>query len=380
MRVRLLLTVVMVSAVASVGARRPTSLFDGYQARDFARFDADLTTTIDFEALVKDATAVSSSWPADVAAAYLLEVSAAAAHAELFPRLPEAHAGRDSYSGGLLHTNPRTDWGELFKLSQQCAQRNSPTSPVGRAWGRAALALLVGASEVSPQQSSSRTAALFEDFAKTMRGYADDEAVSMARGNMHEALVTTTLAYDLPAVTGDARSTDRAQDVAPNFPAVQGTLVRSLNEGMKAFLAGMSYPDTRAEAAVRLAGLAVKRDLPGDPAFALSHLELARTWNPDPDVLYASWVIEGQADRLRGDTAAATRAFTRAADLTSNGSAARLGLAVQGFLAGDAATADRLAQEILNLPAGADDPWILFQQGDYRHWGQRVDALRKALQ
>lgn len=373
------LLVALVVVVASVGAERPTSLFDEYRAHDFARFDADLQQTSDFAALARDANTSSPSWPADIASAYLLEVTAAAMHAQLFPRLP-GQLGQPSYSGGALRTARNRDWMTLFQLSERNALRMAADSHSAHVWGRAALALLVGASEVPPQQSASDAIGLFEDFAKSMRDYADVETLVMARGNTYEALAATTLSFDLPSVVGDPRSTDRTHDVAPNFPAIQGTLVHSLNEGMNAFLAGMSYPDTRAEAAVRLAGLMVMRNLPTDPASALSHVKLARTWDPDPDVLYASWVIEGQADRLSGNNAAATQAFKRAADLAPNGSAANLGLAVESFLAGDTGTADRLAQHMLDIPAGADDPWVLFQHGDYRHWTERVEALRKVLQ
>jgi hypothetical protein len=381
---KLLPIVLLASLVASTSARTPpTSLFDEYRAHDFARFESDLSATTDFVPLVDEATAASSSWPADVGAAYLLEVSAAAMHAEIYPKLtgPPGSGARGSlsYSGGPFRTDLLTDWRSLLQLSEQGAARIPPDSPAARAWGRSFMALLTGASEVSPQTSTSVVVDLVERLPQSTRDRIDDETLLMARGSAYEAVVATTLSYDLPALLGDERSTSDTRDVGTNYPAVRGTLVRAFNEGMKAFLGGMSYPDTRAEAAVRLGGLAMLRDQPGDLVFALSHLALARTWKPAPDVLYATWVLEGQAHRLLGEAGKATDAFAHAAALAPNGSAARLGLAVQAFLAGDSAKADQLSQQMLDMPAGADDPWILFQHGDYRHWAQRVDALRKAL-
>lgn len=380
-----LLIVLLSSVAASAGARPRTSLFDEYKAHDFARFEADLGATPDFPALAAEAQAASSSWPPDAGAAYLVETAAAAMHAEIFPRLtgpPDSQAGRglSSFAGGPFHTDLRTDWRALLQASEQCISRMPPDAPFARVWGRAFMALLVGASEVSPQTGVSVVVDLFERLPTSTRDRIDDQAWMMARGSAYEAVVATTLSYDVPALLGDERAGSDTRDVGTNYPAVRGTLVRAFNEGMRAFLAGMSYPDTRADAAVHLGSLAMLRNQPGDLVFALSHFELARTWHPDPDVLYASWVLEGEARRRLGETNKATDAFARAAALTPNGSAARLGLAVQAFLAGDDLKAGQLSQQILDTPAGADDPWILFQHGDYRRWAERVDALRQALQ
>ena len=107
---RLLAVVLLSSLAASTTSSPPGSLFDEYPAKDSAASNP-IRNVSDFPPLLDQATAASSSWPVDVGAAYLLEVSAAAFFlAEWFPRLPGPSLGRViSFSGVPFGTNRRTN-------------------------------------------------------------------------------------------------------------------------------------------------------------------------------------------------------------------------------------------------------------------------------
>lgn len=391
---RLLPVVLLSSLVASASGFSSGSLLDEYRARDFGRFESDLKNGRDFKPILDEATAASSSWPPDVGSAYLLEVSAAAYRAEWFPRLPGPYhplVAAPSYSGGPFGTSRRKDCMGLFKLATALAERTPPDSLVGRAWARAAVSLLEGAGaggdppprDVPPGDFGTGAGPrALSALLQSMRDRLGEPAVLMAQASIDEAAVASVLSYALaPAVENVLASGDGA--AIGSGLHVRGGMSegpdRELEHGLKTFAEAQAFPGVRAEAAVRWGALALARNKPGDVAAALEHFTIARESNPDQDVLYVSWLLEGQTRRLLGENDVATAAFKKAAQLAPDGSAATLGLAVQVFLAGDPATADQLAQQVLTAPVGADDPWILFRLGDYRHWARRIEDLRGAL-
>lgn len=389
-RAKLVSILVLSALFTSTGVSTSSSLYDLYRSREFGRFQSDLKRVTDFRPLLDEARGTSASWPADVGAAYLLEVSAAAFSAEWFPRLPGPSQGRrPSFSGGAIGAPRRTNCIGLLRLASTMAQRMPADAPAGRAWARAAIALLEGTSEVPPPRDvppPGFSAAFgapgpeaLPALLTSMRDRLDEATIAMARGHIYEAEVASAVSYDLPTALGNVLSPDGLA-LRSSLPAIRSWIDRAVAEGMKAFQEAQAFPSVRAEAAVRWGALALTRDQQDDVSAALGHFRAAREFRPDSDVLYVSWLLEGQARRQLGESDASTRAFRVAADLSPSGSAARLGWAVQAFLAGDEDTANQLAQQILAMPVTGDDPWVLFQQSDYRHWASRIADLREAIQ
>jgi hypothetical protein len=392
MRLQWRFAVMLASAAALSGtltaqAQKRTSgpasvaLLDECQRRDYTQFQSDLAKFQDFDRILIEAKAATSTWPPDLASACLLEVAAVAFHAELFPKNPgtpyPGHPPR-SYSGGALGAASRRDFLPLLNLSATLAKKTPPDSAYGRAWARAAVALLEGGDEVSPQEPASSVGEALGSFLESERDRLDEPTIRMAQGMIQEAIVATSVSYNLPTVQGNRVAPDGVA-IGSQSPAIRGAFDEALKQGLSAFAAAQAFPDARAEAAVRWGALALARRAPGDVTEALARFQVARQSTTDADILYLSWFFEGRALQALGRPEDAVLAFQHAVELKPQGGAAQLEWAAQSFLAGDTTTADRLTQSILNAPIDADDPWMWFHVGDYRHWAQRERDLRAAV-
>jgi hypothetical protein len=365
-------------------ASSASSLFDEYRGRDYQQFEADLSRLQgqEFAGLLSQAKGTESKWPPDVGAAYLLEVTAACVRAELFPHIPGQPFGSHrtrAYSGGAIGADPRRDFAPLFDLASSMAKRTPPDSTFSGAWAQAAVALLEGADEVSPQVEASVMGSVLSGLLDSMRDRLNQQTILMAKGHIQESIAAEVASYDFPTVQGNRLWLGDGMAVSSVYSPIKSALDTALTRGLTAFAAAEAFPDVRAEAAVRWGGLALLRNGPDDAKEALARFRLARESIADADVIYLSWFFEGRALLALGQRDEALHAFQEAARLKPQAGSAQLEWAAQAFLAGDTATADRLTQALLNLPINPDDPWILFPRGDYRHWSQRVENLRAAL-
>jgi hypothetical protein len=364
-------------------AQSASPLLEEYRGRDYPRFEADLSRLQgqQFLQVLTQAKANESSWPPDVGSAYLLEVTAAALRAELFPHIPGQPFGghKATFSGGALGADPRRDFAPLFDLASALAKRTPPDSTFSRAWAEAAVSLLEGADEVSPQRDSSLMGDALSSLLDSMHDRVEPQRILMAKGHIQESIAGEFASYDFPTVQGNRLSLGDGMAVSSTYSPIKSALDTALTRGLTAFAAAEAFPDVRAEAAVRWGALALLRNGPGDARGSLARFRLARESVADAEVLYLSWFLEGRALLALGQHNEALHDFQEAATLKPQAGSAQLEWATQTFLAGDTATADRLTQTLLNLPINADDPWILFARGDYRHWSQRVENLRAAL-
>jgi tetratricopeptide (TPR) repeat protein len=128
-----------------------------------------------------------------------------------------------------------------------------------------------------------------------------------------------------------------------------------------------------------LGALRAARAHKGDAEAALKLFRQARVLPSDISVQYLSYLFEGRILEEQGHATDAIAAYRAALDLVPSAGSARLALSALTYLGGDTHTANDLIQEMLALPASAEDPWALYRYADYRNWPARVQALRQAI-
>jgi len=145
---------------------------------------------------------------------------------------------------------------------------------------------------------------------------------------------------------------------------------------IRAYEQAMRAPETRAEAATRLAYL---RCASGRVDLAIDLATQGATLTTEPDIRSLAHLIHGWA-LTRGDRPAEALAEFRAAheSLPASQSAA-LWLARSLFLNGERAEAEALVDETMRTGLGELDPFRLYPRGDFRLWPMLIAQLRRAI-
>lgn len=117
----------------------------------------------------------------------------------------------------------------------------------------------------------------------------------------------------------------------------------------------------------------------GDYADAITEAEAAALQATDPDVRYLARYIAGMAAQSSGALANAESQFAAALDARPHSQSASIALAALRFQRGDAAGAYALSEESLTKLKNDDDPWRLFQYGDYATLPAKIQAMRRAF-
>ena len=139
------------------------------------------------------------------------------------------------------------------------------------------------------------------------------------------------------------------------------------------YRAAMAFPETRAEAHVRLAWLLHRI---GRHEEALATLQAGPIRTPDADIAYLRHLFTGNVLLALNRFDAAAQAFEFANVAVPGAQSARVALMNAMTLKGDTASALRLATEI-ETAEGVLDPWWTYWFGDYRWYEQALDEVRR---
>lgn len=156
------------------------------------------------------------------------------------------------------------------------------------------------------------------------------------------------------------------------------TPLPSIDEVIQQYERAATFADVRGEARVRLAWLRARL---GRHEEALADLSAASddVDRGDAQLVYLKDLLEGQTLATLGRHAAAAVAFRRALTLGPSAQSARVGLMNALVATGDLAAAETLADAIQSTPRESFDPWWIVAQGEYRHYPDRLNALRRMI-
>ncbi len=117
----------------------------------------------------------------------------------------------------------------------------------------------------------------------------------------------------------------------------------------------------------------------GDYAHALTEAQAAAEQAAHADDRYLARYVAGLAAQSSGLLSNAESLFRSALEARPNSQSASIALAALLFQRGDAAGAYALSQDSLTKMKTDDDPWRLFQYGDYPKLQSKVQAMRNAF-
>jgi tetratricopeptide (TPR) repeat protein len=138
----------------------------------------------------------------------------------------------------------------------------------------------------------------------------------------------------------------------------------------------MRAPETRAEAATRLAYL---RCAAGQVDSAIELSTQGATLTTEPDIRALAHLIHGWALTRGGRPAEALAEFRLAHESLPASQSAALWLARSLFLEGQRADAEALADETTRTGLEELDPFKVYLRGDFRLWPGIIAALREAI-
>jgi tetratricopeptide (TPR) repeat protein len=142
------------------------------------------------------------------------------------------------------------------------------------------------------------------------------------------------------------------------------------------YRAALAFPETEAEARVRLAWFLHRIDRSAE---ALQVLEGRTNLQADRLVAYLGNLALGQIRQHLGNLDGAAAAFESALTSWPDAQSARVSLMNLELARGRRAEAELLAEAIQSDSTnGVNDPWWLYWQGDYRAWPAIIGALRQA--
>ncbi len=116
----------------------------------------------------------------------------------------------------------------------------------------------------------------------------------------------------------------------------------------------------------------------GDYADALTEAQAAALQATDADDRYLARYVAGLAAQSSGLLARAESEFASALDARPHSQSASIALAALRFQRGDASGAYALSADSLTKMKSDDDPWRLFQYGDYVKLAVKIQAMRRA--
>jgi hypothetical protein len=146
---------------------------------------------------------------------------------------------------------------------------------------------------------------------------------------------------------------------------------------IRAYEDAMRAPETRAEAATRLAFL---RCASGRADLAIDLATQGATLTTEPDIRSLAHLIHGWALTRLSRPAEALAEFRAAHESLPASQSAALWFARSLFLAGQRAEAESLVDETTRTGLEELDPFKLYPRGDFRLWPALIAELRRAIQ
>jgi hypothetical protein len=131
-----------------------------------------------------------------------------------------------------------------------------------------------------------------------------------------------------------------------------------------------------AEAQVRLGDLQFRS---GQYEAALATERVAAESASDPGVKYIARYLAAQAEQAMGNLASAEAWYGRALETRPDSQSATLGLASLLYVRGEAARAYDLIDATRERRRGDDDPWRMFQYGDFSRLPALIAEVRKRV-
>jgi tetratricopeptide (TPR) repeat protein len=337
-----------VSGASARAAARPPAIdiLDQYDAGQHDAAAAALVTQAPLAAFAKALRAGADVWTRERGPAHF-------ARRDLVVALVALEAA---------HARGGTEWGDAHQLLEwACARLRASPPPAGeveRAWMHAAAALMQGVVA---------GVALEVHVGHALERAPRDPALLMAA-----AVAAELRAGPDQRLARGTRPPPGAADSPDNVPTVLDQAVRRFEDT----LALDAYAE---EARLRLAYTALRR---GRASEALAHLDRMAADDPGDDVFitYLAALFRGRAlERLdRRDDAVV--AYEQAVAIQPGAQTAELALAAALAHAGRRAEAAALADRALTRTAAGFDPWLVYGQGDFRHWPRLIAALRSAVQ
>jgi tetratricopeptide (TPR) repeat protein len=210
--------------------------------------------------------------------------------------------------------------------------------------------------------------------------------IAIAQGLIHSAFAEPLVAHALSRFPGEPRFvlaraivTDQAWPVGRTASDRQySTALRPSGEHvanvMQRYAEAMAFPETAAEARVRLAWFLHRL---GQHADALVYLDAIRgDTGLDPVMQYVQRLVRGQVLEAAGQPEASLQAYRQALALAPHAQSARIAL-MNGLLrAGDRRGAAQMAEQIQTEREGTD-PWWSYVQGDFRLYPFALARLRE---
>jgi len=117
----------------------------------------------------------------------------------------------------------------------------------------------------------------------------------------------------------------------------------------------------------------------GDYADALTEAQAAASQATTADDRYLARYVAGLAAQSSGLLSKAESEFASALEARPHSQSASLALAALRFQRGDASGAYALSEDSLTKMKNDDDPWRLFQYGDYVKLTAKIQAMRKSF-
>jgi hypothetical protein len=326
------------------------SQFERYRAGQHDAVAMELRQIRDWSRFVDDIKRQTDRWPPAAAAAFALEAATLA----LPPHRVMPIATSD----------------QLVGLGEEAALRPTVAARFLQTWYHAAIAFQEGRAIYTEELPG----ALGRRFVRRMvERLPSDPVVQLAVARAEAApffFWIRTFAINAknprPTSSWEARA----------LPAAR----RLMLDSSKEFERLAQVASIRTEATVRAGYL---RLIAEDARVTLRLVEsAARDANAESDRwhFYLAQLIRGRALEMLDDRAAAIEAYRAAVQTWPEADSARTPLAAALYLSGAREDAAGIVNGMLGSTARGRDPWIWFPFGDYRHFKERLTALRSQLQ
>ena len=261
---------------------------------------------------------------------------------------------------------------EVFNSAFELAVSVKDDAAFVSAWQEAALAMLEGASEVSPTAitGSGASAHLLESFLDRTSGTFDKGRWHLARASVHERAIAEIVDYEWPTYRGLHQSSGNTVGAQ-----VEGNLARARTAALAELQKASEDESSRALANIHIAQILLERNKKDDLTEALAQVRVAAGASVNPSTLYLAHLVEGRVEAALGHGREATDAFRVAAQTIPGADAAAFSLASRLYVEGDRLQADTLVRQVFEAK-DVTDPWAFFLMPEYQAWEVKLQALR----
>jgi hypothetical protein len=330
LRPPLIIVLLLLAAVAPARTQEPlsfTPVFEAFLRGDFSVRELP-TSGVDVQTLLaRDGALWVSAGPSEQRDRRRLLVAAVALH------LANTMGPTDG-----RRANAVLEWGCTL------VRRNAQPSEAERLWHWAAVAVTQASADAWRAEAHAGHAS---------KRFPDAPRFALARA----------VALEMRTWPDDRHRSPRDRD-----PALADQVIAGFRTAAK-------YPETRAEASIRLGLFVLRHGFAGN---ALNHLRAAAEVK-ELYLRYLHGLFEGRAHDRENNLDGAIAAYRRALEAVPHGQTAQLALASALMRSGQQAEATAVTQAALRPGPRPPDPWTSYGQGDMRLWPMIANALEAAL-